>query len=60
MRDNNSEIKKDIYETLKMIDGILRNHGYEMLAKEYRKINVTPFMDLMKKSLFIPMGEESV
>ena len=43
-----------------MIDGILRNHGYEMLAKEYRKINVTPFMDLMKKSLFIPQVEEVV
>ena len=35
----------------------MRNHGYEMLAKEYKQINVTPFMDVMKRTLFIPQDE---
>jgi hypothetical protein len=54
LRDSHSELKKEVYETLKILDAILRNNGYEMLAKEYRLINVTPFMEMMKMNLLIP------
>ena len=33
MSDSKSELKKEVYETLKILDNILRNNGYEMLAK---------------------------
>jgi len=31
--NNFTSLKKNIYETLKILDTILRNNGYELLAK---------------------------
>lgn len=39
-----TSLKKNIYETLKILDTILKNNGYELLAKEYKKINITKFI----------------
>ena len=42
-----------MYDTLRLLDGILKNNGYEMLAKEYKLINITPFMEMMKLAHFL-------
>lgn len=39
---------------MKIIDGILKKYGYEMLAKEYRQINLTNFMENLKNCEFTP------
>ena len=41
-------------DVLKIIDGILKKYGYEMLAKEYRQINLTNFMENLKNCEFTP------
>ena len=38
---------------MKILDNILRSNGYEMLAKEYKKINVTSFLESIKDVLFV-------
>ncbi len=42
-------IKRNLYETLIVLDTILTNHGFEMLSKEYKAINVTNFLEHLKK-----------
>lgn len=37
-------IRRNVYETLIVLDSILTNHGFEMLSKEYKSINVTKFL----------------
>jgi len=39
-----ASLKKNIYETLKILDTILRNNGYELLAREYKQINISQFI----------------
>ena len=35
-----------------MLDHILKYHGYEMLTKEYKLINITNFMEMIKNRKF--------
>jgi hypothetical protein len=42
--EKNNYVKKNAYETLVILDNILKNQGYEMLNKEYNSINISGFM----------------
>ncbi len=48
--NHHNQLKKNVCDVLKIIDNILKNYGYEMLAKEYKLINLTNFMDKLKHS----------
>lgn len=50
--DKHCLLKKDVYDILKTIDNILKYHGYEMLAREYKLINITNFMEMIKDNSF--------
>jgi hypothetical protein len=52
--DCRGQLKRRVYEILKILDSILKNNGYEMLAREYRLINISQFMGQIKSQHFDP------